>query len=212
MIINTSDFQMWKCHTCCRVWGRLCCCDCVCVCAWPCVCRLEGQRSGSSLFSLFVDKAATAGLRHFAEIYSRDLYWWGVKKPWYRTCIHQRVSSFCLLQSKPSGFSWREATSEWRPCPGKNKKSQLSWVCVLGSFVDWCCHMRFMGMASDSPVVLVSSPWLAQVIMLLFGESSLGVTRINLTWCCGPVKGGADDCWFSVEQVWGVSGFKKPLV
>lgn len=44
------------------------------VCAWPCVRRLEGQRSGSLLFSLFVDKAATAGLRHFAEIYSRDLY------------------------------------------------------------------------------------------------------------------------------------------
>lgn len=43
----------------------------VLVCAWPCVRRLEGQRSGSSLFSLFVDKAATAGLRHFAEIYSR---------------------------------------------------------------------------------------------------------------------------------------------
>lgn len=43
-------------------------------CAWPCVRCLEGQRSGSSLFSLFVDEAATAGLRHFAEIYSRDLY------------------------------------------------------------------------------------------------------------------------------------------
>lgn len=98
-------------------------------CAWPCVRCLEGQCSGSLLFSLFVDQEATAGLRHFAEIYSQGLYWWGAKKPSYRKCIHQRVSSFCLLQSKPSAFSWREAAFEWRWGTGGRAGERLSCVC-----------------------------------------------------------------------------------
>lgn len=103
-------------------------------CAWPCVRCLEGQRLGSLLFSLFVDEAATAGLRHFAEIYSQDLYWWGAKRPSYRKCIHQRVSSFCLLQSKPSAFNWREAAAyEWRSCL-RGEKNRLCCVCVILCF------------------------------------------------------------------------------
>lgn len=164
-------------------------------CAWPCVRCLEGQRSGSSLFSLFVERAAAAGLHHFAEIYSRDLYWWGAKKPSYRKCIHHRVSSFCLLQSKPSAFSGQEAALEWRSCSGgRGSWAMLRvWYFVL----DWILLLPYEHDMETARVhcwfLFTPSDWLRSWCRSSARAGS-GWLKYILTWCCGPVKGGMDGC------------------
>lgn len=150
-------------------------------CAWPCVCCLEGQCSGSLLFSLFVDEAATAGLHHFAEIYSQDLYWWGAKKPSYRKCIHQRVSSFCLLQSKPSAFSWRESALKRRSCLRGEKKLGYA-VCVIlcFGFICWLLlpyEMHRNGFWFTAGSCLL--PLIGSNHDVVLRHTSLGLTKIN---------------------------------
>lgn len=106
----------------------------VLVCAWPCVCAAwkVSARGRRCLVCLSTERRrrVSVTLRRFT---AGTFYWWGVKKPRYRKCIHQRVSSFCLLQSKPSGFSRREAASERRSCLGKERNPRYA-VCVILCF------------------------------------------------------------------------------
>lgn len=133
VIINASDFQTWKYHTCCRVWGaalllRLC----LCVRGHACAAWKVSARGRRCLVCLSTKRRrrVSVTLQRFT---AGDLYWWGVKKPWYRKCIHQRVSSSCLLQSKPCGFSRREAASKRRSCLGKERNPRYA-VCVILCF------------------------------------------------------------------------------
>lgn len=62
------------------------------------------------------------------------------------SCNQSRVASVGERLRPSDGAAWGKKEIPATLCV---------WYFVLDSFVDWCCHMRFMGTASDSLVVLV---------------------------------------------------------